>query len=333
MKSSAFVVVLLASLAAAQTPAEPSAPPIVPTSETPPEAVPEPTPEPAIPPQVVPANAPLSPEPADARNVSFSQRCFAIPAQVWIPLPSGRYSPVVATSTAPLSSFHDSAPIGSASSTGTGGTSSSSSGSSGGGGLGDGKALLVIAVVIIAALPVVVYVLDEDAPAVVEQRFHCPTFGLDVIGGADFGSFGAAAAGSGRFTFGLGYFGFDGQFDLSTQSINSYSGHLMLRFGPKAHIQPNIAVGFRYMSFQGRQRLGFEVGVPHKYIFWRSGLRELGLELRPMFLFGPSVFDVGVEAAMLIPIVEPINLRVGGKVQTFGNDVIGGVNLGLSFSL
>jgi hypothetical protein len=317
----ALLVTVLATAAAAQDAApEASAPPIVPAGE--PETIPQ---------DVVPANPPLSPEPADARVVSYSQRCFAIPGQVWIPLPSGRYSAVPAASTAPLSSFHAAAPV--SSTGGSGGSGSSSSGSSGGGGLGDGKALIVIAVVIIAALPVVIYALDDDAPAVVEQRFHCPTFGIDLIGGADFGSFGAGVAGSGRFNFGFGYFGFDGQFDLSTQSVNTYAGHLMLRIGPKKHIQPNIAVGFRYMSFQGRQRFGFEVGVPHKYVFWRSGLREFGLELRPMFLFGSSVFDVGVEAAFLIPLVEPINLRAGGKVQTFGNEVIGGVNVGLSFNL
>lgn len=325
MRLALALVVCLSSLAGAQSPEpeQPSPPPVVAAEE-----------QPAIPATVVPANAPLPAEPP-GQDVSYLRRCFAVPGEVWIPMPSGRYSSVAATSSAPLSNFHSATPVGSSGS-GSGSSGASGSGSSGGssgGGLGDGKAILVLAVVVIAALPVVVYALDEDAPAVVEQRFHCPTFGFDVVGGADFGGFGVAGAGSGRVNFGYAYFGSDFQFDLTTGSVNSYAGHLLLRIAPKAHIQPNIAFGFRVLGFQGRQRAGLELGVPHRYVFWRSGLREFGLELRPTFMFGFGTFDVGLEAALVVPLVEPLHLRVGGRVQSFGDDVVGGVNAGLSFSL
>ncbi|MDP1825393.1 MAG: hypothetical protein Q8L48_19200 [Archangium sp.] len=305
MRLLATLVMLSASLGQAQVETDLTPPPVM--------AVPA---EP-------PADQPEAP--------SFLQRCFAVPGQVWIPTVGGRYYAVnPATSSAPLSSFHTAQPVGSPGS----GPSAPSGGSSGGGGSIDGKALLVLAVVIVAALPVIVYAVDSDAPAVVEQRFHCPSFGFDAVGGVDLGdSVGPAGSGSGRFTFGIGYFGSDFQFDLSAGSINAWSGHLLLRILPKSHLEPNLAFGFRTMSLGGRTRSGLEVGVPHRYVLWREGLRQFSIELRPTFMFGLGSFDVGLEAALLIPLVEPIHLRAGGKVQSFGNEVIGGFNAGLSFSL
>lgn len=264
---------------------------------------------------------------------SYFQRCFSVPAQVWIPTGGGRYYAAPATGSAPLSSFHAAQPVGSSTPPPAGG----STGGSGGGGLGnigDGKALLVLAVVVLAVLPVIIYAVDDDAPAVVEQRFHCPTFGFDLVGGVDLGErIGSRGSGSGRFTFGAGYFGSDFQFDLSAGSINSWAGHLMVRIAPKNHLEPSLALGFRSMTLGSSTRMGLELGVPHRYVLWREGLRQFSLEIRPTFLVGPSGWDVGVEAGLVIPIVEPLHLRAGGKVQSFGDDLIGGFNAGLSFVL
>ncbi len=315
VRALALTFAVLSSLAWAQ--AEPTPPPIMAAPEE----------QPAIPREVTPANPPLA-------DPTWFQRCFAMPGQVWIPAPGGRYYAVSASSSAPLSSFHPAQPIASPTAASEAAPSGGSSGGSGGGGLGDGKALLVLAVVAVAVLPVIVYALDEDAPAVVEQRFHCPSFGFDALGGVDLGPrFGVTGAGTGRFTFGYGYFGSDFQFDLSGGSINSWSGHLMLRIGPKSHIEPNLAFGFRSMAFAGQVRQGLEVGVPHRYVFWREGLKTFSLELRPTFMFGLGAFDVGLEASVLIPVIDAIHVRAGGKVQSFGDDVIGTFNAGLSFSL
>jgi hypothetical protein len=288
------------------------------------------------------AQSDLTPPPiVPLESPSYVQRCFAIPAQVWVPVPDGRYFSVnPAVNAAPLSNFHAAQPVGTPNTTPAppAGSGSGGSGGSGSGGslgsVGDGKALLVLAVVVVAVLPVIVYAVDEDAPAVVEQRFHCPTFGFDLVGGVDLGErVGTKGGGSGRITFGMGYFGTDFQFDTSAGSINSWSSHLLLRIAPKSHIEPNLALGFRSMTLGGTTRLGLEFGVPHRYVFWREGLRQFSLELRPTVTVGPSGFDVGVESALIIPIVEPIHLRAGGKVQSFGNDIIGGFNAGLTFSL
>ena len=275
---------------------------------------------------------PLLPTPLE--SPSYLQRCFAVPAQVWIPATGGRSFAVnPATNSAPLSNLHPAQPVGTPNTTAAP-PPSGGSGGGGLGGLGDGKGALILAVVIVAVLPVIVYAVDEDAPAVVEQRFHCPTFGFDLTGGVDLGArVGTRGAGSGRFTFGVGYFGTDVQFDASSGSINSWSTHLLLRIAPKKHIEPNIALGFRSMTLGNTTRLGLEFGVPHRYVLWREGLRQLSIELRPTFTIGPSGFDVGLESALIIPIAEPLHLRAGGKVQSFGNDIIGGFNAGLTFSL
>ncbi len=267
-----------------------------------------------------------------AESPTYAQRCFGLPAQVWIPVGGGRYTNVnPAVNSAPLSSFHAAQPVGDPGSV----TTAPAPASGGGGSIGgDGKTLLVLAVLIAAALPIIVYSADSDAPAVVEQRFHCPTFGFDAVGGVDLGDrIGTVGSGSGRFTFGVAYFGTDFQFDVSAGSINAWSGHLLLRIAPKNHIEPNIAFGYRSLTLNGTTRNGLEVGVPHRYVLWREGLRQFSLELRPTMMFGLGSFDVGLEAALIIPIVEPIHLRAGGKLQSFGADVIGGFNAGLSFNL
>ncbi len=293
MRSLVLCVAFIASAVSAQT-----EPPLVPIEE----------------------DAPTAP----AESPSYADRCFAVPAMVWIPHTSGGFYAVnPRTTSAPLSSFHGAAPV-------TAPPSSTSSSSSSGGGGDIGKAVLVLAVVAVAVLPIIVYVADDDAPAVVEQRFRCPTFGLDLVGGADFGLNGAGGGGLGRMTFGFSYFGADFQYELSSLGTRALAGHLMLRFAPKKHIEPNLAFGYRNMVLGGRMRHGLEVGVPHRYVFWREGLKQFGLELRPTLMFGLGSLDAGLEAALIYSIAEPFQVRLGGKVQSFGDDILGGVNGGVS---
>ena len=324
MRSLPLALVCCSTLALAQTEAL-SPPP-------PPVDVPEAAPSPA--PSAAPARPLDAPEPV---SPPYLQRCFSVPGQVWIPAGGGRYYFFnTASSAAPTASYYHAAqPVsgpGSGAANGTGSGSGSSSG--GGGGSVDGKALLVLAVVALAVAPIILYAVDGDAPAVVDSRFHCPTFGFDAVGGVDLGErFGTVGAGAGRFTFGYGYFGSDFQFELSNGSVNAWSAHLMARLGPKQHLEPSFAFGFRSMTFGGRTRSGLEAGVPHRYVLWREGLRQLSVELRPTLMFGLGYFDAGLEAAVVIPLFEPLHLRVGGKVLSFGDDIIGGFNAGLTFTL
>ncbi|MGV3625215.1 MAG: hypothetical protein ACO1OB_30660 [Archangium sp.] len=300
---------LVASTALAQGPAPQSEPPLIPIEDA--RALP--------PPEPPPVDVPV-------QNPSYFERCFAVPGMVWIPVPSGGYyyvNPRITSS--PVSSFHGAAPV-----TSTPATSGSSGGSSSGGG-DIGKAILIIAVVAVAVLPIIVYAADSDAPAVVEQRFHCPTFGIDLVGGADFNSVGAGAIGMGRFNFGWSYFGSDFQFEAASNTTRTFAGHLMVRFGPKNHIEPAIAVGYRNMFVNGEMRHGIEVGVPHKYVFWREQLRSFGLELRPTLMFGLGSLEGGLEGAFFYSIAEPFQVRLGGKFHSFGDTFMGGMNAGVSF--
>lgn len=305
----------IASTAFAQASEPPqSEPPLVPIEE----ARPLPQPEPQ------PINVPAQP----VQYPSYFERCFAVPGMVWIPYPSGGgyYFVNPRSNAAPLSNFHQAVPISGGTKPDTG---SSGGGSSGGGG-DIGKAVLIIAVVAVAVLPIIVYVADSDAPAVVEQRFHCPTFALDLTGGADFNSVGIGGGGMGRFTFGWSYFGTDFQFEAASNTTRTFAGHVMLRFGPKNHIEPAIALGYRNMFVNGEMRHGIEVGVPHRYVFWREQLRSFGLELRPTLMFGLGSLEGGIEGALFYSIAEPFQVRVGGKVHSFGDTVMGGVNAGVS---
>lgn len=307
---------LVASSALAQATEPPqSEPPLVPIEAA------RPLPEPER-----PIDVPAVP----IQNPSYFERCFAVPGMVWVPYPSGGYYFVNPRSNpAPLSNFHGAAPI-----TGNGGSQGStpsSGGSSSGGGGDIGKAVLILAVVAVAVLPIIVYAADSDAPAVVEQRFHCPTFQLDLLGGADFNRFGVGGGGLGRFTFGWSYFGTDFQFEGVSNATRTFAGHLMLRFGPKNHIEPAIAVGYRNMLVGGELRHGIEVGVPHRYVFWRESLRQFGLELRPTLMFGLGSLEGGIEGSLYYSVAEPFQVRLGGKVHSFGDGVLGGVNAGVSF--
>ena len=80
-------------------------------------------------------------------------------------------------------------------------------------------------------------------------------------------------------------------------------------------------------------RQGFEVGLPHRYAFFRDGLRTVGLEVRPMLMVGTRGLDLGLEAAFVAPLTEFLHVRVGGRVYSFGSTLFWGGSAGLSLTL
>lgn len=349
MRTWALLVVVLSASAAAQelsppplpppepAPAPVEAPPPPPTQETPvAQPVPEaPVAQPAQPADVPPAYAaPAYVEP------SYFDRCFAYPAVYFAPAPrvvvGGGYYVGSGGSVgsggrvgAPPNEFHGAKPASPSSS----GATSSGSGSGGGGGSMDGRAVLIIAAIALVALPVVVYAFDRDADAVVVQRFHCPSFSFEGYGGVSFvpGQQVSAPIFSGRFTAGYAYFATDFQFDL-TSAVGGFGAHALLRILPKQHIEGALALGYRTMFYAGGYRDGFEVGLPHRYVFYRNGLNAFGLEVRPMFLFGPNGVDAAVEATVVAPLFELLNARVGGRVMSYGSELVWTVQGGLNFT-
>jgi hypothetical protein len=233
------------------------------------------------------------------------------------------------TNAAPLSAFHAAQPVGTSGSS-TSSSSSSDSSSSGGGGSSLGKGLFILAIVIIAILPIVLYLATDDAPAIVEQRFHCPSFALDAQGGVDFGFQKVSGVGQTRFTFGWSYFGADFQYEYSGIGQRQLATHLMLRFKPKSIIEPAVAIGYRNLVAGNQVRHGVEIGVPHRYVFWREGLRTFGLELRPTIFFGLGSLEGGLEGALVYSVAEFLQVRLGGKMHSFDKSIFGGITGGAS---
>ena len=200
----------------------------------------------------------------------------------------------------------------------------------------DEKVWLVAAVVAAIAAPMVVYAIDKPAPRLVLQRFRCPTFTLDFLGGADTGR---AALGNGafgfvstRFSFGVSHFAADLQYDGAPRAVSAFSTHLLIRPTPREHIEGGLAIGYRRSVLRDRFQEGLEVGLPHRYALWRDGLRTVAFELRPLLLLGSGV-EPSLEAAFLVPLAQVLHLRVGGRVYTFQGDLLWGLSTGLSLTL
>ncbi len=330
MRSLALGVVLVAVGAAAQEPWSPPPDATPPEWEAPPppQPVAQPVPQP-VPYEVQPlpgdAEAPPPPEPQQVFEPSYYQRCFAYPAQVWVQ-PRAHYYVG--------GGFHTSGPVPGGAARPAPATADTSSGGGGLGNLGDGKAALVLAVVVAMALPVVVYALDGDADPVVVQRFHCPSFSFEGTAGAETGTRfqGFAGAVFGRFTFAYSHFAVDAAFDSSGLGAAQFATHLMVRITPRQHIEPSLAFGYRRMVLGGTYREGLEVGLPHRYVFYRDGLRSFGLDVRPMLMFGGSGVDAGLEAFLVVPLWEFLHLRAGGRVFSYGGELLWGFSGGLNFT-
>ena len=200
----------------------------------------------------------------------------------------------------------------------------------------DEKAWLIAAVLAAVAAPAVVYAYDKPAPRLVLQRFACPTFTLDVLGGVDKGptALGDASVGfvSTRLGFGVGHVAGDFQYDGAPTGVSAFSTHLLIRPTPREHIELGVAIGYRRSVLADRVQDGLEIGLPHRYALWRDGLRTFALELRPMLMVGSSL-EPSLEAAFLVPLVQVLHLRAGGRVYTFAGDLHWGLSTGLSLTL
>jgi hypothetical protein len=200
----------------------------------------------------------------------------------------------------------------------------------------DEKAWLIAAVLAAVALPAVIYVNDKPASRLVLQRFRCPTFTLDFVGGVDNGrtalrdgSYGFVGT---RFGAGAGHLAVDFEYDGAPQSVSAFSTHLLIRPTPREHIEVGLAIGYRRSVLDDRVQDGLEIGLPHRYALWRDGLRTLAFELRPLVLVGSSI-EPSLEAAFLVPLAPILQLRVGGRAYTFAGDLHWNLATGLSLTL
>lgn len=322
MRSFLLAALLAALPALAQEVTPPPSPPLLyglPAGAVPPDS---PPPQNAPPPQ---------PPQQELREQTYFDRCFAYPAQVWVEPHASIYVSGSSSGATPAGSrsAHGAAPVGQRG--GSGG--SGGSGTSGGGDVGEAALVLVVAVAML--LPVVVYALDVDAAPVVLQRFHCPAMTFEGAGGTQTGASVAGTLGvaTGRVTFAVSHVGGDFQFEAGPGAISVFAAHLLLRPEPKEHVEGGLALGYRSAVHDGVFREGFELGLPHRYAFFRSGLRTLGLDVRPYLVWGRSGLDAGLEGAFVFPLAEFLHLRLGGRVFSWGSDVLYGFDAGLGLVL
>jgi hypothetical protein len=204
------------------------------------------------------------------------------------------------------------------------------------GGEGAGYALLAVAVVAVAALPVVVYAVDNDPPPLVLRRFNCASFSFDGWGGVEGGTSNIPWAGiaAGRVRVAYSHLGGEIQFDASPNGVGSFSVHALIRPTPKEHLEGGLALGYKRTSFGGTMRQGFEIGVPQLYTLWRNRGRELQLELRPgVFITTDKTIDLSVDFAVLIPVLERMSVRLGTRVFSHDLQPMFGFSGGLSVHL
>jgi hypothetical protein len=104
--------------------------------------------------------------------------------------------------------------------------------------------------------------------------------------------------------------------------LGAFAAHLLVRPPPKAHIEGALAIGARRATGPGGAIEGFELALPHTYVFHRDGYKKLGLEVMPRVFWHTRGWDVGADLNMVIPLVDVLQLRVGtglfsyiGKVQ------------------
>lgn len=203
-------------------------------------------------------------------------------------------------------------------------------------GPGAGYAVLVAAVVAVAAFPVIIYAVDNDAPPRVLRRFNCASLSLDGWGGAQVGTGSAPWTGiaATRLRFGYSHFGTDVQFNATAGGVGSFSAHGLIRIKPKEHVEGGLALGYQRAYLGGTMREGFEIGLPHTYTLWRNRGRELQIELRPgVFITTQKTVDVSVDLAVLVPVLENMSIRLGTRVFSYDFQPLVGFNAGLSLHL
>lgn len=205
----------------------------------------------------------------------------------------------------------------SGSGSGGSGTGSSGGGFSGGSGAGAGYAILALAVVAIAALPIIVYAVDSDADALTMERFYCPEFNFTANGGVQIPTgAGQSIVGLGvaKIRADIGYLGGMAELGImpSGNSVGAtFSAHLLVRPPPKAHIEGALALGGRRAIGPGGALDGFEVGLPHTYVFTRDGYKKMGLELMPRVFINRTGVDIGADLSFIAPLADVLQVRVG----------------------
>lgn len=268
--------------------------------------------DPGLPPV---ANPPL--EEAAPAEPSWSERCFARSAPGWYGVAFWPVRPLVVVNVGPGQPVHGAVPARPGGEVGVPG------------GKGGEVLLVALAVVAAAVLPFILLAVDEEATPDVLGRFFCPGVDLDLRGGVEFDRGGGPSAPLGvRLRATAGHFGVMAQFDLapwSERSLLDTRLAALIRFTPRQHVEVGLSLGYRSQVLRDTWRPGFEVALPHEYVFWRDGAAQVGLEVRPSLFWWGGV-DLALDLGLRIPLGPFVSLYGGGRVFTL--DGLGSAGIG-----
>lgn len=197
----------------------------------------------------------------------------------------------------------------------------------GGGGSGDGVAILFVAVVGAALLPVMVYAFDDDASPESRARWSSLSGRVLIFGGGttQLHAPGAGFAG-GRITGGTGLVGVDASLESALQPDRyaEADGTLVLRLPPKQHVELGLALGGKMLQVKDAAMTGFEVAVPHRYLFGSLFSQRMAIDVRPSVATNGDDLALTLEAGIQIPLPGPVSARLSGRVWSLNHDIEAG---------
>ena len=224
-----------------------------------------------------------------------------------------------------------------------GGTSGSGIGSfsggncgGGGGGSGAGVAILAAAVVGAALLPVIVYVVDDDASP--EARAHWEGLSTRVIiygGTTSQANNPSAGFVGGRAQVGYQLLGLEAGIESSTSPAQYATGDaaVMLRLPPRAHVELGFSFGGKVLQLDGHRMSGVEIAVPHRYLFGSLFQGRVAFDVRPSVAFNSNDLALLLDGGLQIPLPGQLAARISGRVYSLNHDIeasaFGGLELGL----
>lgn len=204
--------------------------------------------------------------------------------------------------------------------------------------LGSGGDIVVLLVVVaaLAVLPVVVHLVDEEAPPVAKKRHRCPSAEVRLVGGYTNAPTSLQDDGVGygglHASMAWGTLGVAGELELGPLDVyQQQAGFLLVRAPPKAHIDLSVALGGRRVLFGPLESVAFEAALPQTY-YIQPERRTLGLQLRPAIQYGNLGLDARVDGSVLIPLGDFMHLDAGGRVFSLAQNIQFAVFGHLSFN-
>jgi len=185
-----------------------------------------------------------------------------------------------------------------------------------------------------AALPLVVYAVDEPARPDVMQCWEPPEERLAFHGGVASGAVLTSFFSAGGLLH-WGALGLDAGLEGSSGGMGNVHGALLLRIPPRQHLEMSLGFGGRRLVDPRGAQSWFEVSLPQRYTPFRWSALEPGVsfDLRPAVLLARGAVDVRLDAAVVFPLGPWASLDLGARAFTFQGAIQGAAVAGVQLSL